>query len=326
MTGIFRANNPLNTFLLFVYGIFLKFIWLLNPQVPSIEKSDGFFFKDILNGIKPFFDAHPTGYFAITYLLLFTQAISFNQIITSRRLMQKPNYLPAMSYLLITSFFREWNIFSAALVINTIMVWVWARMSNLNNNQHPKSTLFNAGIAIGLTAFFYLPAFAFAIFILLSVLITRPLKIAEWIIALIGIITPWYFLACWLFLTNKLYSFRLAGLGRSPSSIESLIIKLTGLGLIILLTIIGAFYVRSFMSKQILQVRKNWGLMLLYLLVAIGIPFISINLQLGYWLLALLPASAFIGCAFYYPKVRWIPMVVQWLMVGLVLYLQYFKK
>lgn len=326
MTGIFRANNPLNTFLLIVYGIFLKFVWLLNPQIPSVVKSDGFFFKDILKGLKPFFDIHPTGYFAITYLLLFTQAISFNQIITSRRLMQKPNYLPAMSYLLITSFFSEWNIFSGALIVNTIIVWVWARMSNLNNNQHPKSTLFNAGIAVGLSAFFYLPAFAFAIFILLSMLITRPLKIAEWIIAFIGMITPWYFLACWLFLTNKLYSFRLAGFGKSPASFESLVIELTGLGLIVLLIIIGAFYMRSFMTKQVLQVRKNWGLMLLYLLVAIGIPFISMNLQLGYWLLALLPASAFIGCAFYYPRVRWIPMVVHWLMVGFVLYVQYFKK
>ena len=309
-----------------MYGIFLKFAWLLHPQIPSIEKSDGFFFTGILNSLKPYFDAHPTGYFAITYLLLFTQALSFNQIIISRRLMQKPNYLPAMSYLLITSFFSEWNIFSAALVINTIMVWIWARMSNLNNNQHPKSKLFNAGIAVGICSFFYLPAAAFAIFIILSVLITRPLKIAEWIIAFIGIVTPWYFLACWLFLTDKLYSFRLAGFGKSPASFESLIIELTGLGLIVLLIIIGAFYVRSFMSKQVLQVRQNWGLMLLYLLVAVGIPFISINLHLGFWLLALLPASAFIGCAFYYPKVRWIPMAVHWLMVCFVLYIQYFKK
>jgi hypothetical protein len=326
VTGIFRANNPLNTFLLFVYGIFLKFVWLLHPQIPVVQESDGFFFKGFLSSIKPFFDQHPTGYFAITYLLLFTQAISFNQIIINRRLMQKPNYLPAMSYLLITSFFDQWNILSATLIINTIMVWVWARMSNLNNNQHPKSTLFNAGIAIGIAALFYLPAFGFALFIILSVIISRPLKIAEWIIAFIGIITPWYFLACWLFLTNKLYSFRLTGFGIPPASFGPLGIEITGIALIALLIILGGFFIRSFMIKQILQVRKNWGLLLLYLLVSAGIPFISMNQHVGYWLLALLPASAFIGSAFYYPKIKWIPMVVQWLMVGFVIYVQYFKK
>ena len=39
--------------------------------------------------------------------------------------MQKNNYLPAMSYLLITSLFIDWNILSAPLVINTLLIWVW---------------------------------------------------------------------------------------------------------------------------------------------------------------------------------------------------------
>jgi hypothetical protein len=90
--------------------------------------------------------------------------------------------------------------------------------------------------------------------------------------------------------------------------------------------IAGAFYVRTFMIKQILQVRKSWALMLLYLVVAIGIPFISMNHNMEYWLLALIPAAAFMGCAFYYPRVKWIPMVLQWISVGFVLYLQYFQK
>ncbi len=326
MTGIFRANNPLNTFLLFVYGILLKLVWLSHPQIPVVQKSDGFLFKDLITTIAPFFDAHPTGYFIITYLLLFTQAISFNQVIISRRLMQKPNYLPAMSYLLITSFFSEWNVLSAPLIINTILIWVWSKMSNLNNNQHPKSTLFNVGIAIGVAAFFYLPAFAFAIFIILSLSITRPLKIAEWIIAFIGILTPWYFLACWLFFTNKLYSFRLAGFGFSPPSYESISVELIGISLIVLLITAGVFYVRIFMIKQILQVRKSWAMMLLYLIVAVGIPFISMNHNMEYWLLALFPAAAFTGCAFYYPRIKWIPMVLQWMLVGFVFYIQYFRK
>jgi len=326
VTGIFRANNPLNAFLLFVYGILLKFVWLFHPQIPVIQKSDGFFFDDILTRIKPFFDAHPTGYFIITYLLLFTQALTFNQVIIARRLMQKPNYLPAMSYLLITSFFSEWNIFSAPLIINTIMIWVWSKMSNLNNHQHAKSTLYNIGIAIGICAFFYLPSFAFALLVILALMITRPLKVAEWLITFIGIVTPWYFLFCWLFFTDKLYSFRLSGFGFSASVYEPLSLELIGISLVLLMSFAGAFYIRTFMVKQILQVRKNWTLMALYLLVSIGIPFISMNNNMEYWLIALIPAAAFIACTFYYPRVKWIPMVLQWILVGFVLYVQYFQK
>jgi len=326
VTGIFRANNPLNTFLLFVYGIFLKFVWLLHPQIPIIEKSSGFLFNDIISTIKPYFDAYPSTYFVITYLLLFVQAVTFNQVITSRHLMQKPNYLPAMSYLLITSFFAEWNVLSAPLIINSFLVWIWSKMSNLNNNQHPKSTLFNVGIAIGICSFFYLPSIAFAAFIILTLLITRPPKVAEWLITFIGVLTPWYFLASYLFFTNRLYSFRVSGLGMSHPFFKPAILEITGISFIGLMIIMGAFFVQSSVSKQILQVRKNWGLLFLFLIISIAIPFIDLHHSIEYWLLALIPAAAFIGCAFYYPRTRWIPMVLQWLMVGFVVYMQYFKK
>lgn len=326
MTGIFRTNNPLNTFLLLVYGILLKFVWLLHPKIPVIHKSYGFLFKDIVEVIKPYLDTFPKSYFFIAYLLIFLQAITLNQIIISRKMMQKPNYLPAMSYLLITSFFPDWNVLSAPLIINSILIWVWSKMSNLNNNTHPKATLFNVGIAIGLASFFYLPSFAFAIFVILSLIITRPPKVAEWLVTFLGIFTPWYFLFSWLFLTNKLYSFHFFGFGITQATYNLFHNEWTGIIFIGLMIFIGIFFVQSYMTKQVLQVRKNWGQMLLYLLLCIGIPFIIISHNIGYWMLALVPASAFIGCAFYYPRIRWIPMVLQWLMVGFTLYMQYFKK
>lgn len=326
MTGIFRTNNPLNTFLLLVYGIFLKFIWLLHPQIPVIRSSYGFVFNDILHFAKPYLDAFPKLYFVIPYLLLFTQAVTFNQIIISRRMIEKPNYLPAMSYLLITSFFPLWNVISPPLLINSIFIWVWSKMSNLNNNRHPKATLFNVGMAIGVASFLYLPSVAFALFAILSLIITRPPKVAEWLITFIGIATPWYFMAAWLFITNKLYSFRFFGFGVSQDSYRLFYNEWIGISIIILMILIGSIFVRSFMTKQILQVRKNWGQIVLYLLISIAIPFILLNHSLGYWLLALVPASAFIGCAFYYPRIKWIPMVLQWIMVGFVFYMQYFKK
>ena len=326
MTGIFRANNPLNTFLLFMYGILLKLIWFIHPQIPVIQKSDGFLFDHILAAIKPAFNNYPVGYSFITYLLLFTQAVSFNQLLNNRRLMQKPNYLPGMSYLLITSFFSEWNILSAPLVINTLLIWVWAKMSNLYNNKHAKTTLYNIGIAIGICTFFYFPALAFSLLIIFALLITRPPKTAEWIIPVIGIITPWYFLFSWLFLTDKLYSFHVPGFEISYPLFAQNNIQYAGMILILILAITGGFFVQSFSSKQIVQVRKSWSLLLLYLIVALFIPFINNSHNFEYWILAVVPVSAFVACAFYYPRVRWIPRILHWIMVGFVIYLEYLKK
>ena len=105
----------------------------------------------------------------------------------------------------------EWNVLSAPLLINTLLIWVWAKMSSLYNNKHAKSALFNIGMAIGVCSFFYFPALAFGIMVIFAILITRPPKVAEWLTGLIGVFTPWYFLFVWLFLTDKLYSFSLSG-------------------------------------------------------------------------------------------------------------------
>jgi hypothetical protein len=309
-----------------VYGLLLKFVWLLHPQIPEIQKSNGFLYNDILTFIKPAFDNYPSVYFIIAYSLLFTQAINLNQIISIRKLMQKPNYLPAMSYLLITSFFAEYNQLSAPLIVNSVLIWTWAKMSNLNNNQRPKSTLYNIGIAIGICSFLYLPSFVFILLIILSLIITRPPRAAEWFIHIAGVLTPWYFLAAWLFINNNLYSFHLTAFKFSYPVYLSIKPDLIRIFLMVFLTIIGGFFVQSVSSKQVLQVRKNWQILLLYLIISLVIPFINNSNETENWLLALVPLSAFIAGGFYYPRIRWIPRILHWAMVGVVLYMEYFQK
>ncbi|MBL0355678.1 MAG: hypothetical protein IPP72_01780 [Chitinophagaceae bacterium] len=107
---------------------------------------------------------------------MYTQAIIFNQLANGQKLLQKPNYLIAMSYLLITSLFKEWNMLSAPLIVCSMLVWVWARMSSLNHAKNVKGALFNIGIVIGLSTFFYFPSIAFAALIIFGLVVIRPLS------------------------------------------------------------------------------------------------------------------------------------------------------
>ena len=74
MIGIFKANNPFNTFLLFIYGLLLKLTWFLHPHIPVVHKTDGFLFREILSKLQNTGSEIPVIYPAITYILLFTQA------------------------------------------------------------------------------------------------------------------------------------------------------------------------------------------------------------------------------------------------------------
>ncbi|MEO7961505.1 MAG: hypothetical protein ABIR19_08155 [Ginsengibacter sp.] len=325
MTGVFRANNPFNTFMLFVYGLLLKLTWFISPQIPAIQQSDGFLYNQVMAYIKPHLDHFPLVYSAIMYALVYTQAISFNTLMNNRRLMPKPNYLPGMSYLLITSFFPEWNALSAPILISTFIIWVWAQMSTLYNNQQIKATLFNIGIAIGCSTFFYFPSLAFSILIIFGLLLTRPPRVAEWLIPLLGMLVPWYFLFTWLFLTNKLYGFNLPGIVIDYPLLQKNPVVFAGLAFIFIASATGIYFVQQNARRQVVQVRKSWGLMSLYLIVALFVPFINMSYSFTYWFLATVPLSAFIACAFYYPQKKWFPAVLHWLMVAFVVYFNYIK-
>lgn len=326
MVGIFKANNPFNTFLLFIYGLLLKLTWFLDPHIPVAQKTDGFLYRELLDKLLITGSEFPVIYPAISFILIFTQAVTFNKLINDQKLMQRPNYLPGMSYLLITSMFSEWNVLTPPLLINSLLIWIWARMSNLYSNTKPKTTLFNIGMMIGISTFFYFPSLAFVLLIVFALIVSRPFILAEWIVSFMGILTPYYFLFAWLFLSDNLYDYKLPQFAISLPKFYQNYWELAGICLVVIGFLTGGFFMQANFRKQLVQVRKRWSMLLLYLAVALFVPFINATHTFEYWILTAIPLSAYIGCAFLYPAKRWVPVLLHWLMVLVALVISYGLK
>ncbi|MEP7255018.1 MAG: DUF6427 family protein [Ferruginibacter sp.] len=326
MTGIFKSNNSYNNFLLLLYGVLLKLPIFLHPRVPQPQQIDGFLYKALLNWLEPIGKSLPGIYPFIAFSLLYTQAIYFNKVVNDQRIMQRPHYLTGMSYLLISSLFTEWNMLSSPLIINSLLIWVWAKMSGLYSNQNPKSALFNIGIAIGISTFFYFPSLAFAALIIFGLAITRPFKLAEWVISLLGIITPYYFLLAIVFLTDKWKGYRFPGFAVTYPVFNQTNWAYAAILIVLFTSIIGIFFIQQNFRRQLIQARKSWNLTFLYLMVALFVPFINATHTFDYWILCAVPLSAFLGAAFLYPAKNWFPLVLHWLMVGFVIAINYFVK
>ncbi len=326
MTGTFKANNPVNTFLLLLYGIVLKLPMFLYPVKPIPQQTDGFLYKALLFQLNKVAGQLPAVYATIAFILLFTQAITFNQLANGQKLMQKPNYLTAMSYLLITSLFKEWNMLSAPLIVGSLMIWVWAKMSSLNNVRNVTGTLFNTGIVIGIATFFYFPSIAFAGLIIFGLVIIRPFRLAEWIVALLGILTPWYFMLSVVFLTDGWKNYRLPGVSVSLPKFYDSKWALAAIIIVLFTTLVGVYFVRKNYLRQLVQTRKSWNLVFLYFIIAVFIPFINEAHSFEYWILCAIPLSAAAGTAFFYPEVKWFPKLLHWVMVVFVIGLSYFVK
>jgi hypothetical protein len=324
LTGIFKQKNPGNALLLFLYALLLKFSIFLHPITPILHGQDNYLYRIVLSGLSSFFNGSPIFFSILTFLLLFTQATLFNRICNYQKILPKPNYLPGMSYILVTSLLPSWNYFSAPLLINSIMIWVFYRMTALYNNTRSDAAIFNIGVLTGIVTLFYLPAMAFLLLVFFALVAMRPFRIREWVMGFLGFTVPYYFLFIVLYFTNQ-WSWKNVVpqiIFRLPD-IPATIWITCGIVLLIVPFMIGGYYVQANLNKMLIQVRKNWSLLLLYLLV--GVIIILINHASFYenWIVTAVPFAAFHAAAYYYSTDKILPAVMHWLSVAFILWMNY---
>ena len=325
MIGIFRQKNSSNILLLLVYALALKFTLFLHPKAPLRQDEDNYLYKGLLNFFDPLHLPH-IFYSFLAFALLFSQAALFNRICNTQKMLAKPTYLPAMSYILITSLLPEWSLFSAPMLINSMLVWIYYRMTLLYNSTKAASAIFNIGVAMGLVTLFYQPAVLFVLLIWFSLYIMRPFVIREWLIGLVGFTTPYYFLGIILYLTGqwnwkKVIPTIHFSLPAMPSSIFITI----SIVLLVLPFIIGGVYAQNNLSKMLIQVRKNWSLLLLLLIVSTCILLLDGGDNYVNWALCAIPLSAFHAAAYFYPPNKIFPLVVHWNIFAYAIYLNYWQ-
>ena len=264
------------------------------PHITERGTGDGILFRALLDYLHQHKSMGPVIYPILAFTLLYIQAIILSRFIAQHRMMNRPTYLPGMAYLLITSLFQEWNYFTAPLLVNTFLLFVLSALFRIYNQPEARGTIFNIGLALGLASFFYFPAITFIGWILLALMVMRPFRLNEWVLCLLGVTAPFYFYAVYLFIVGGLNWDNLL----PPLTVHLPSLKQSAwmAGSVFLLTVpflIGSYYVQDNLRKMLIQVRKGWSLVLLYLLVAILVPFVNNSDSFANWVMAAVPFAAF---------------------------------
>jgi len=322
--GIFRQKTAGNLLTLLVYALVLKFPLFLHPVAPALHPEDNYLYRLILQGLDTVFGHTPIIYSTLSFIILLTQAMLFNRICNYDKLLPKPNFLPAMSYILITSLLPDWGHFSAPLLVNSIMIWVFYRMIELYNSNRPLSSIFGIGLWTGIVSLLYIPAMAFLLLALFGLITMRPFRIKEWLVSLLGFTFPYYFLFLVLYLTshwdwNSVVPKIVFTLPARPTYVWTIV----GMFWLVLLFIVGGYFVQKNLNKVLIQIRKSWSLLLLYLVVALVIILINRADSYENWIVMAVPFAAFHAAAYYYPARKTGPLILHWLIVAYILAFNY---
>lgn len=324
MIGIFKQKNPGNALLLLLYAMVLKFPMFLHPVKPVVQDGDNYIYKIVLRFLESITGNASIIFSVIAFLLLFTQATLLNRIASNIKLLPRPNFLVGMAYLLATTLMKDWSQFSAPLLVNSLLIIAWYKMIGLYNNPKPKTSIFNVAVLTGVLPLIYSPAVAFILLLLVALLLTRPLRITEWLIGLLGIITPYYFLFVILYLTsqwdvNQIIPVVTFHLPKLPGSLWIT----GGIILLVLPFLLGGYFVQANLNKMLIHVRKAWSLLLLFLMVSLLIILFNPGTTYLHWMLIVVPITAFHAATYFYINARWFALLLHWVIFAFAVLLNY---
>jgi hypothetical protein len=202
---LFRSNSVFSLFGLILFTILIRMssFFVLAPMEPIINTP----FADII------FDWLKTNQLfkyqgqVIASLFIFLQAFLINYISSSHDILYKNSVMPGLFYILLNSIYPEQIQLSPQLLANTFLILLFNRLCFLYESPKPLFLVFDAGMLLGLGILLDYDLIIYLPFILISVLYMTSFNLRYWLVAIIGIIVPAYFLGVLFYITDHLKDF-----------------------------------------------------------------------------------------------------------------------
>lgn len=143
-------------------------------------------------------------YVVIAFVIVVLEAILLNKILSGHNITAHNTFLPAFVFVLVNSFAAVILTLHPVLIANFFLILAIGSILKIYGKTDPYIEILYAGLMISIASLFYLPSIVFFILIWSTLFICRIYKWREWTISIIGVVTPYFFLASYYFLIDKL--------------------------------------------------------------------------------------------------------------------------
>ena len=278
MIRFFSGANPLNLLVLFFLGIILSMNAFRYPSIPLTNETDGWLYLRLMDLLARPGKNMPLIYPLLSYILIYLQAVMLNAYTNQKRVYPSLHLLTAFSVIFLSALMPEWGQWSPLLLVNTILVWIWPRLTNLYHSEKPMSDVFNAGFAVAVCAFIYFPSIYLFPLVLLALMVSRPFRFTELLISVIGLLLPFYFFFVLQYVLSG--QIELSAVFRRvqwklPWNSSIKMNDWIRLGLLLIPLLIGVIYNRAATTRMVVHTRKTWALNGLFLVTSLVMVFLN---------------------------------------------------
>ena len=196
LLNIFRINNHIVYVYLIVFSLCLG-IFATNFSAQAAVFSD--------SALSYIFLPVNFGWLAKTsgVLLLLTNIIVFDLLLTSQEVSEKNNHIPALLLGIFLSYATSQNSLHPLLFAQLLLsISIW-RFLSVYKSDRAFSAVFDGAFSLSAAAILYPPYILFLLLGFIGLLTLRSFSLREWVLTLVGIITPYFFYFSLLFLFDK---------------------------------------------------------------------------------------------------------------------------
>lgn len=317
LVRIFRSTSLLPPVLLFLLAG-LAMAATLPVFSPAVSENGLYLYDSIVRalGFLPFWCTA-----LCSSLLIFSQALHLNLVLNKHSVQFKSSWLPALIYLFLASLLVPVHGFSPVTIVNTLLIFVLDKLFGLYKNPAAWGMIFDASLLLSVAALVYLPVSVLFVYLFIALALLRPLSWREWIIGLMGLAAPFFFLFVYLFLNDSLEVFLntvlIPGIRIEPHSGQ-----IFRSGQLISLIVVAVFFLMSVFNAQSNYYRNVAKTRVAQQLLLILVPFTLLTLwvapdaaayRVG---LMVIPLAVFLSYFFLAGKKSWLMEVYFLVLLG----------
>jgi len=204
------------------------------------------------------------------------ESLLFNKIINDQKIFDRPGFLPALCYVLMSSLVPL-HYQSYMLSINGMLLLSILNILSVYKKEKVNNSILIAYFFTGAITCFSISYLPLCIWLFISLIIMRPTSLREIMLALTGLVLPFYFLVSILYLSSNLSQTTIFQQIKFRITFPQLdILSWVKIAFFLLMPLIGILLSNRMVGKMLIQGRKTYTVMFILFICAVLINFISL--------------------------------------------------
>lgn len=321
---ILKSNQPINYFLIVLFGLLLWSASLMKPQLYSFfpGENENILFKPIHNLLENSLLAESI----VSLLLLIVLAVLVQQLNNRFLFIRIRTMLPALMFVLMVGGYTQLHtlhpVYFAAIFL---LIAIYAMFNTLDKSK-PYSEIFNSGFWLAVGSLFYLNLILLLpAFLLGMVVLSREYRWRIFIINILGFLLPFFFAISYAILTEqflellKIFEQNLISANKYFESNFSVHIFLA---FIIFLTLLGSIkIIQQYDSKKVSS-RKYFTVFFIIFIFSMFAFFLSPSTSKEMLIIIAIPVCFLVSNLLAFMKSRFWSELIFTLLLGMVVFMQ----